>query len=1633
MKSFKYKLINLLLLLFLSATVIGQSIGSPGSTVTVLGKLKINKSDTLSDVPVFLLSVKNDTVVKYYLTDLLNETANEYLTPNYGLIGDPYNGSEPLAWLIDTALLRSLFSTVVIDSSSITYFVDSLIKDPFSAPDGHKYLIDSPGTGEFAGKEWQIATRVGSSWSYTVASSGDILVATDPLTAYYQYDGFRFNFTRFNPSVGGDYIGTIEDIGNRSNYSLNLITNDLRQFTIDSAGALYARFLIGEDTTTAFLKPIDPATGKIGIGHFSPDTHFDSLRNNSGVLEGRKNGVFVPQFTLPSGSGDQDLQSVTDVGNETTNPMVVRGDNTDDKYVAVANPASDYSAALELQQTTPSLSFIINGNSGKLLADSITGANKEWQLPNASGTLPISVSVNGGTHNTANVNGNIDIAVAANSSNATSLISGGRVAWLHDYVYNVAPASYTIDGVTYTSPSTDITLDSAHATLDRIDAFVLTTSGTAEAVTGTPSTPAVEPSIDAETQLQISFATVLAATTSPSDVVNNWIYQENTEWTTAASAGTVALASTSNPYAGTKDIEGTSVANGTTISFTSPGTLNMGLYQNLIFHIRSKANWSTTKHFTLRFYNGTTAIGNPVSFGSSSYGFVSTVTTQYQAIIIPLTDFGSISTATKFIITQTNSSGTIGWYLDNIQLQSTTGGGTPQTITLVQDVGGTGTNNISTTVTGIRNKTVPSLSAGFLKYSGTAWSFDNNTYVNTTDTAAMLSPYLRKIDTTGKWVTDIRRTSGSTTVEKKIGAAWTTAFTDSVGSGSGSSNVYAPLIKSGDTLSTRYNLLHYGADTAKRVYDVATTNTSTTVTSATASFTSNDIGKTILINGAGSGGNVLRTTISSVTNSTTIVVALAASATTSSDTTIYGKDCTPALQAAIAACANGGGGTVYAPVGTYLYPGALIAASNAQVTVPVNAGGATNNTKVFISIEGETVYGGSASSYSVSFPAAIQTRGTIFYSTISGSGYIPCFIGSADTVTRNRNDLSISNLGIMVYTNHGADTVSVTPINGRMFQKINAKNNTISPDIEVSRTKSPINKEVAGIIAGGLNDNGDNMITETEIVGFKYALVAGEHTIVNGNLFFGNLNGIAFPFSLHPVTGTTQIFACKNELLSPTGTIFGMASGRAPVDLIIESEFDTSASIIQPGAWYKSVLNVADSLGQLVGRIRINMVENAGIGSTILPHTYGVNAAQLSVSDFYNVPAFRDIYTIFTAKPTFRPATGDDGLRVSNGTDSASIGVAAIGGGIITTNDFYIDNFNSPNMIFFNAGTAAFKWGTGASLHMYLSSAGRLALGGITSPAMLLDVGGVNTSNSIARFGDWEFSTYVNGDSYFGTNIYFDGANYKLRAAGKSGLFSVHNGGLSWSSVPSGGAGATTVPVQRLWIDSTGIIGLGASQTNYTTTGAAVTIAAAGLATFNFAQFINPSATLRDGGWNQAVEIQANATNAFPALMFSGLSGSSKQGGIVWTRSTSGNTASSQQCNFFGWESTNTGIMDFKLNGNIGTTGTTTMMRIYGTTGIAIGGSGFTPSYMLDVSGQLRTTTGAYFSSTSGSVGIGSTTDVTSSKFTVTTTTQGAIPAPKMTTTQRTGISSPAEGLMVYDTDLHKLYVYDGTTWQAAW
>jgi hypothetical protein len=104
----------------------------------------------------------------------------------------------------------------------------------------------------------------------------------------------------------------------------------------------------------------------------------------------------------------------------------------------------------------------------------------------------------------------------------------------------------------------------------------------------------------------------------------------------------------------------------------------------------------------------------------------------------------------------------------------------------------------------------------------------------------------------------------------------------------------------------------------------------------------------------------------------------------------------------------------------------------------------------------------------------------------------------------------------------------------------------------------------------------------------------------------------------------------------------------------------------------------------------------------------------------------------------------------------------------------------------------------------------------------------------------------------------------------------------------------------------------------------------------------------------------------------------------------------------------------------LGLSKTTNKMLIYGGTGS--GNAGGTDIHYWNGStyvAGLRLNNNA-------NVLINTTTDVASSKLTIESTTQGFLP-PRMTTTQKNAIATPAAGLVVYDTDLNQLCTYDGT------
>jgi hypothetical protein len=265
-------------------------------------------------------------------------------------------------------------------------------------------------------------------------------------------------------------------------------------------------------------------------------------------------------------------------------------------------------------------------------------------------------------------------SVIGPTPSGNQLISGGGVALAPGggLDITVSAASYLIQGTTYNSAITNLTLSAADPSNPRIDVVAVNSSGNAVIIEGTPAATPAKPDVDPSTQLELTFFLVGAgATELDVDVVE--IYLENAEWTTTQSGGTINVASTNNPYTGTVCIEGTSVTTGNYVQFVKPasGTFDMADSDNLVFYIRSKASWANNRLMTITVRNGSGQLGSAVTFDQGLFGFNSSQTSTYQQIIIPTALFAAngLSTATTIRITVGGSGGSLGFYIDDVTLQ----------------------------------------------------------------------------------------------------------------------------------------------------------------------------------------------------------------------------------------------------------------------------------------------------------------------------------------------------------------------------------------------------------------------------------------------------------------------------------------------------------------------------------------------------------------------------------------------------------------------------------------------------------------------------------------------------------------------------------------------------------------------------------------------------------------------------------------------------------------------------------------------------------------------------------------------------------------------------------------------------
>jgi len=255
----------------------------------------------------------------------------------------------------------------------------------------------------------------------------------------------------------------------------------------------------------------------------------------------------------------------------------------------------------------------------------------------------------------------------------------GTVTWLTGLWFDVSDCGYIIDGTTYYSEATQVALATADSTHPRIDVIYVDSGGLVGVTTGTAAADPAKPEVDPGTQLELTFVTVAASATTPSDISAGDLYAENAgdtaEWdaTESTSTARIALASTADPYAGTKSILYTAAVPSDRVTLTDGGGSSIVIadMESLETHIKV-GTWGKKDSLRVAWFEGANRISSWVSIKDKNYGFKRDMTDTYQTVTIPKADF-QLSAGTPDSLAIEVGDGTITAHLDQVRIQTGSG------------------------------------------------------------------------------------------------------------------------------------------------------------------------------------------------------------------------------------------------------------------------------------------------------------------------------------------------------------------------------------------------------------------------------------------------------------------------------------------------------------------------------------------------------------------------------------------------------------------------------------------------------------------------------------------------------------------------------------------------------------------------------------------------------------------------------------------------------------------------------------------------------------------------------------------------------------------------------------------------
>lgn len=507
---------------------------------------------------------------------------------------------------------------------------------------------------------------------------------------------------------------------------------------------------------------------------------------------------------------------------------------------------------------------------------------------------------------------------------------------------------------------------------------------------------------------------------------------------------------------------------------------------------------------------------------------------------------------------------------------------------------------------------------GLLLYNVTTsrYSFYNgSTWLDlgpTIDTAGMLANYINnigyallrtgqtvRVDSATLALTFLRRKDSLTStnllgyVTKKILADTAAAIrADFPVGGSGAvGEIDSSFALSGDTLQAKWwiNVKDYQAKgDGVRVTDANITNGDATLTSASSSFTSANIGQSIVVYGGAAAGGELRTTIASINSATSVELAANAGATVSGGVAKYGTNNTVPFQTALN-LADAEGKKVFVPIGRYFIFDTLRTTSiagnpNSQLYIPLNSYTFSSSVKTIELI-------GEISPNIFSDPINNKdnpTTGVVIESVRRVSGAI---IGASSESAAwgdfNFVQFSIKNIHFRVDTDSagvivGAKTTGIDASKLSMFDCDNVRIDIINGFTSVQPEPTAY-----GIKTPALNNFVRSNITKSFIEGFYTAITVNEHTVIDDVFIDVCYNGLQY-LAAHHTSHIDRICIARSKYII---VVSGIAKFSID-DLSVEYKTDNATPT---GAWFNTTTVLKEDVPSGLGSIKYTIIES-GIG-----------------------------------------------------------------------------------------------------------------------------------------------------------------------------------------------------------------------------------------------------------------------------------------------------------------------------------------------------------------------------------------------------------------------------------------------------